>query len=258
MLEDPNFYWAAIPAVLLVGLSKGGMGEAFTLMGVPILAMVVEPRVATALMLPILLVMDCVSLWIWRKHNDRRTLIELLPAGLIGVALGWITFAWVPSHVMRLIIGVIAVAFSARFFFNLLVKRPEQPPRPHSLVRGTFWGTLAGYGSFVAHSGGALWQIYTLPLKLDPKAYTGATVRFFAIMNAVKLLPYWQLHLIDLSNLKVSATLFPFAPIATIAGAMMVKRMKVSTFYPFMYAMAGLAGLKLAYDGIKPVLASLM
>ena len=36
MLTDPNFYAVAIPAVALVGLSKGGLGGAFALIGVPL------------------------------------------------------------------------------------------------------------------------------------------------------------------------------------------------------------------------------
>lgn len=258
MLEDPSFYWAAIPAVILVGMSKGGMGDALGLLGVPIMAMAVDPRIASAIMLPILLVMDCVSLWMWRKNNDRETLKIMLPGGLLGLAFGWVTFVWMPAYVMRLIIGIIAVSFSARFFVNMMLSRPPGPPRQHDFRKATFWATISGYGSFVAHSGGAPWQVYGLPLRLPPASYTGATVRFFALMNAIKLFPYWQLGLIDLSNLKISATLFPLAPIATIAGAMVVKRMKVSIFYPFMYAMVGLAGLKLLYDGVKPLVASLM
>ena len=48
MSIDPSIYFAAIPAVMLVGLTKGGMGEALALMGVPILAMVVSPVQAAA------------------------------------------------------------------------------------------------------------------------------------------------------------------------------------------------------------------
>ena len=39
MFQDPTFYYAAIPAVILVGLTKGGMGDALALLGVPILSL---------------------------------------------------------------------------------------------------------------------------------------------------------------------------------------------------------------------------
>lgn len=43
LLSDPWFYAAAIPAVVLVGLSKGGLGGAMALIGVPLMALVVSP-----------------------------------------------------------------------------------------------------------------------------------------------------------------------------------------------------------------------
>ncbi len=107
-----------------------------------------------------------------------------------------------------------------------------------------------GYGSFVAHAGGAPFQVYSLPLKLPPRDYTGAAVRFFAILNFIKLGPYFALGQLDTANLTISATLVPLAIVATALGGFMVKRMKPDVFYPFMYAMAFIAGLKLVYDGV--------
>jgi uncharacterized membrane protein YfcA len=249
---DASFYFVAIPAVLLVGLSKGGLGDALGLLGVPILSMVVPPVQAAAILLPILIVMDLASLWMWRKHNAPALLKIMLPGALVGVAIGWATSTIVPTYVMRLIIGAIAVSFAARFFYLRYGKIDQAniAPRPQDWRRASIWSALSGYGSFVAHAGGAPFQVYGLPLKLPPREYTGAAVRFFAIINFVKLLPYEMLGQLDFTNLAISATLFPIAPIATIAGAWVVKRMHIEVFYPVMYAMLALAGLKLSFDGL--------
>ena len=71
-----------------------------------------------------------------------------------------------------------------------------------------------------------------MPLKLPPREFTGTSVRFFAILNAVKLIPYFALGQLDTKNLVTSMTLLPFAPLATIAGAWCVRRMKPEIFYP--------------------------
>ncbi|MGD9477384.1 sulfite exporter TauE/SafE family protein [Shinella sp. G-2] len=256
MSIDPSIYYAAIPAVLLVGLTKGGMGEALSLMGVPLLAMAVPPVQAAAILLPVLVVMDWVSLWIWRQHNDRTLLKMLLPGALIGIAIGWATSAYVPRDALRLIIGLITVLFALRYFYNSWRVRHGHiiQPKPHRLAPAAFLGTLSGYGSFVAHAGGPPFQVYGLPLTLPPRDYTGASVRFFAILNFIKLGPYFALGQLDTSNLTISATLIPLAIVATALGGFIVKRMKPDVFYPFMYAMAFIAGLKLAYDGIAAFL----
>jgi uncharacterized membrane protein YfcA len=255
MSIDPSFYFIAVPAVLLVGLSKGGMGDAIGLLGVPILSFAVPPVQAAAILLPILVVMDMAALWSWRKHSNPTLLKLMLPGALAGVAIGWATSAVVPDYVMRLIIGFVALSFAGRFFYNrYLAGDVVQPAQPHNIVRAGIWSTLSGYGSFVAHAGGAPFQVYGLPLKLPPQEYTGAAVRFFAIINAVKLVPYFMLGELDATNLYLSATLFPIAPLATFAGAMIVRRMKPDFFYPFMYAMLALAGFKLVFDGVSPLL----
>jgi len=252
MPMDLSFYYAAVPAVILVGLAKGGMGDALSLIGLPFLALVVSPVQAAAILLPILIFMDMISLVIWREHGDWKTLKIMLPGALFGIALGWATSALVPGNVLRVVIGAVTILFCLRYFWNNFgpaagQQRPAQGQRP---LLATTWGSLSGYGSFVAHAGGAPFQIYALPLQMQPRDYTGTSVRFFAILNAVKLVPYFALGQLDTQNLATSATLLPFAPLATIAGAWCVRRMKPAIFYPFMYAMALIAAALIAKEGL--------
>ena len=73
LFADPWFYAAAVPAVILVGLSKGGLGGAMGFVGVPLMALAMSPVQAAAILLPILVLMDMVSLWSWRGVYDRRS-----------------------------------------------------------------------------------------------------------------------------------------------------------------------------------------
>ena len=86
LLTDPMFYAVAVPAVILVGLSKGGLGGAAALMGVPVMALAMHPVQAAAILLPILIVMDAVSLWTWRHWRDFTTLKIMLPGAITGIA----------------------------------------------------------------------------------------------------------------------------------------------------------------------------
>lgn len=258
MMTDPFFYAAAIPAVILVGLSKGGFGGAMALLGVPLMALAIPPVQAAAILLPILIVMDIVSLWTWRGNSDNKTLVIMLPGALIGIAIGWATAAWVTAPMVRLIVGAVALWFVWRYVVQILSAARsgnKQAPRGHQPVQGTLWGTLAGFTSFVSHAGGPPYQIYTLPLRQDPKTYTGTSVRFFAIINAIKLVPYFALGQFDMTNLSTSLALAPLAPVATLAGAFIVRRMKPDIFYPFMYVMVFFTALKLIWDGAVHILA---
>ncbi len=83
-----------------------------------------------------------------------------------------------------------------------------------------------------------------------PRYLSGTTAIFFAITNAIKLVPYFALGQFDAANLAASAVLMPLAPLATLAGAWLVRRMKPEVFYPLTYATVGLIALKLIYDGL--------
>src|SRR5690606_31791736 len=152
LLADPWFYVTAVPAVVLVGLSKGGLGGAMALIGVPLMTLVISPVQAAAIMLPILIVMDIVSLWSWRGHRDDLTLKLMLPGALAGIGIGWLTAAVVTAGAVRLIVGVVALAFALRWLWQKL--RSIEHVGSHSAIRGTFWGVISGFTSFVAHAGG--------------------------------------------------------------------------------------------------------
>ena len=248
LLTDPWFYAAAVPAVVLVGLSKGGLGGATALIGVPLMALVVSPMQAAAIMLPILIAMDMVSLWTWRGERDPVTLKMMLPGAMVGIGIGWLTAAVVTAGAVRLIVGIVALAFFARWLAQRV--RNDTRPADHSPVKAGFWGLVSGFTSFVAHAGGPPYQVYALALRQRPSLYVGTSVIFFAVVNAVKLIPYFALGQFDAANLTASAVLMPIAPVATLAGAWIVRRMKPEIFYPFMYAMILVVGAKLVWDGI--------
>jgi len=253
LLTDPWFYAVAIPAVILVGLSKGGFAGGVGFVGVPLMALVISPVQAAAILLPILCLMDMVSVWTWWGVFDRRTLRDMLPGAVLGVGLGWLLAAMVTVEMVRLIVGAVAFVFVARWLYTQLRHGSGHASQPNSIAAG-FWGVVSGFTSFVAHVGGPPFQVYALPLRLDPKILSGTTAIFFAITNAIKLVPYFALGQFDATNLAASAVLMPLAPLATVAGAWLVRRMKPEVFYPLTYATVGLIALKLIYDGAVDLL----
>ena len=72
IITDPVFYMLAIPAVIALGLSKGGFSGIGTI-AAPLMAIAVPPIQAIGILTPILVVQDVVTLWsYWRQvgHGD--------------------------------------------------------------------------------------------------------------------------------------------------------------------------------------------
>jgi uncharacterized membrane protein YfcA len=264
MILDPLFYAFAVPAVAINGLSKGGFGGAFGFASVPMMALVISPVQAAGIMLPILLVMDVVAVSAMWRDADRAVVKTLLPWGLAGVVAGWVTATVVSDDAVRLLVGLIALAFLVRVFLAELTRRrasvgaaaAEPEGRLARLPGGaSIWGGLAGYTSFVAHAGGPPYQTYVVPLRMPPIAYAATSAVFFAIMNAAKVVPYAALGQLDAENLVTALALFPVAIASTFVGIRVARVIDERLFYRVLIVSIGLIAAKLIYDGAAGLVA---
>ena len=71
VITDPFFYVVAIPAVLLLGISKSGFGSGFGSLAVPIMALSISVPQAAAVLMPVLLLMDVLGMAAFRKDFDK-------------------------------------------------------------------------------------------------------------------------------------------------------------------------------------------
>ncbi len=247
IITDPVFYAIAIPVVLLTGISKTGIPGLFSGMAVPLLSLVVSPLQAVAVMLPVLCVTDLFGLRAFWGVYDRANLPILIVGLVAGVVLGTLVFGLVRQDMLRLVIGVIAVAFALS---NLFGWARNRPPARTSWPRGVFWSSVSGFTSLLAHAGGAPIMAYLLPLRLDRRIYVGTTVWFFFLVNYAKIIPYALLGQLDTGNLVTALVLLPLVPIGVKLGVMIQGRLNERVFYQISYwALLGI-GIKLIYDGL--------
>jgi uncharacterized membrane protein YfcA len=250
MLHDPWFYAAAVPAMILLGLSKGGFAS-LGILAVPIMALVISPVQAAGITLPILILSDIVAVVAYWRVFDKRTVQIVLPGSIVGIGIAWLTAAWVTEHEVRLIVGAISVLFALNYWFR---HRLTQEPHGHDVVKGTFWSIVAGFTSFISHSGGAPYQMYAVPLRLEPRVFAGTTVLIFAIINAIKTVPYFFLGQFDTANLTASLVLLPISIPATFLGVWLVNRIDIEAFYRIVYVLIFVVGIYLIGEGLSGIL----
>jgi uncharacterized membrane protein YfcA len=191
MPTDPLFYALAVPAILIVGIAKGGLGGGIGILGVPLMSLAAGPVQAAAIMLPLLMVMDAFALQRWWGRWDLPNLRVLLPGAVFGILLGTFTFRYLSDDHIRVLIGLIAVGFVAARGVDVLRGRgaPEagRAARP---IAGTVWGTVAGFTSFGVHAGGPPVNVYLLRQGLSKSTFQATSVAFFTLVNWIKLPPY--------------------------------------------------------------------
>ncbi|OAM73148.1 sulfite exporter TauE/SafE family protein [Devosia elaeis] len=249
---DPFFVTIAVIAVLIVGLSKAGLLGGLGVVGVPLLTLVMAPRDAAGMMLPVLLCMDAVAIWMYRKECDWSLLKIMLPGAAVGTLIGWALWAVVSDAMVLLMVGVVTLLFVLDAVFPLRKKLEGLPP---SKPWGVFWGGLAGFTSFISHTGGPPFQIYVLPRRLAPALYAGTTAFFFAIVNTAKLVPYYFLGQLNVENLTLSAALAPVGVLGVFLGVYLVRRIDARLFYRIAYWLVFLLALQLIWEGSSRLLA---
>ncbi|GAB4036124.1 MAG: sulfite exporter TauE/SafE family protein [Rubrivivax sp.] len=246
LILDPAFYAVAVPAVLLMGLSKSGFGAGFGALAVPLMALAVPVPQAAAIMLPLLMVMDAFGIAALWRERDRALVRLLLPAGLVGTVLGTLLFGWLSASVVAGLVGLLTLAFLA--IRRLFPPRADAPPP--SRWMGRLLAMTSGFTSFVAHAGGPPIGFYVLPLKLPPVTFTATMSVFFAAINLSKWGPYAWLGLIDARNMSTSLVLMPLAPLGVWLGVWCVRRIPQRLFYGLFELGMLLTGLKLLWDGL--------
>lgn len=243
---DLGFWTAGVIAAILVGMGKGGL-PVVGMMSVPVLALVMNPVAAAGLLLPVYVISDMFGLMAYRSKFDARVLKIVVPAACFGIALGWATATVVPVWLVTLLVGLIGGVFA---IYSLVRRPPEGPPREAKVAPGLFWGTICGFTSFVSHSGGPPWQVYVLPLRLDKLIFAGTGTIAFAIINAVKLIPYYFLGQLSFENMQYAAVLMVPASISVFIGVKLVKILPQKLFYQLVTYALLLLSLKLIYDAL--------
>jgi len=198
------------------------------MIAVPLLSLIMPSIKAAALMLPIFILSDVVGVYLYRKEFDKENLKILIPAGLLGVIIGWLTASMISDNAVSLLIGILGVGFC----LNIWLRKPaktlaKKPSKRH----GLFWGTLSGFTSFISHSGAPPYQIYMLPQQLPKLVFAGTTTIVFACVNLAKIIPYALIEPFTTSMLTTAMLYLPVALVGTMVGKYSVHKLSERWFY---------------------------
>jgi len=254
VITDPLFYLLAIPAVTLLGLSKGGFAG-LGMISTPLLALVMPPLEGAAILLPILICQDAISVWTYHRAWSAWNLKVLLPGAVIGVGAGWVLASHLSNAAIELIVGSIALVFVVYMWLGVwlrayLGRPPAKAQRPHPAM-GVFWGAMSGFTSTLVQVGSPPFQIHMLPQRLDKFTLVGTTVIFFTILNWMKVVPYFALGQFSTRNLVTSAVLLPLAVATNFLGIWLVRITPTERFYRLAYFLMLLIAVALLWQGAR-------
>jgi uncharacterized membrane protein YfcA len=246
MSPETQYYVCAVLAVIIAGLAKGGFAGVGAL-AMPIMALGVDPVTGAAILLPILIIQDTISVWSFRHSWDGEVLKVMLPGMAIGVGLGYLFAAKVSESAVLGALGAISFLFGLQ---RLWAERGGAIVLPSKSPRwiGTLFGVASGFTSQIAHAGSPPFQMWVLPRRLPRDTLVGTTAIAFAAMNWIKVPAYAALGQFTRANLMATAMLVPLALVSTLAGVALVRRIDAARFYTLIYVLMVLLGIKLMLD----------
>ena len=248
LLADPAALALAVLAVCILGLAKGGFAG-LGVLGTPLLALAMPPTIAVAVLLPVLLVQDVVSVWSFRKSWDGWIVAWMLPGAAVGIALGTVLAAAVSEQRLLLVLGLVTLVFG---LYRLWAERGGRIVAPSNSPGwvGSLFGVATGFTSQVAHAGGPPFQIWVTPRRLPHVTYVGTSSLVFAAINWMKVPSYLMLGSLNRQTLTTAALLMPLAIVSTLLAVRLIRRIDTARFYTLIYTLMVLLGAKLVWDGL--------
>jgi uncharacterized protein len=245
---DWTFYLVAIPAVVILGLGKGGFAG-IGMVALPLMALAMPPLQAASIMMPILLIQDAISAWAYRKDWDGRNLAILVPPAAVGVLLAYLLASRVSVAAIELAVGLITIIFAANQLLALRGAMPLPVKRPGRLL-GLLAGAGSGFTSMLAHAGAPPFQVYVIPQRLPRDVFVGTSVIFFSAVNLMKIGPFIALGEVTAANMLAAAGLIPLAIASTWLGVYLVRRTSGPLFFLIIYVLMLLIGVRLMLRGL--------
>ncbi len=212
----------------LIGLSKGGLGGTAGALATPLLALVLPADEVIGLILPILMLADIFAVALHWGHWNRKLVLLLIPGALVGVLIGTVLITNAPTETLRTLLGIIVLIFALyKIFEKRILRTLEYKSRDwHGIVAGT----ITGFSSALAHTGGPPVSIYLLMQEVSPRVFIATSALFFFILNWIKVPFYFYADLFDFETLKQIAWILPLVPIGVVTGRWLARRFDRSTF----------------------------
>lgn len=237
------FFSMASVVAFLIGLSKGGLGGMLGALATPLMALVMPAQLVIGLILPLLMFADIFAVaFHWRRWN-KHLIILLIPGAIVGVTIGTLFITNAPTEALRTLLGIIVLAFTV---YKILENRILGALK----YEGKNWhgylaGTVTGFSSSLAHTGGPPVSIYLILQDVPPRVFIATSALFFMILNWIKVPYYWYAGLFDLEKLTQIVWILPLLPMGVMTGRWMGTRVSKEVFERIIVVLLGITGIML-------------
>ena len=238
-------------ALLLAAFVKGATGLGFPLIATPMVALLLDIRVAvTILILPNLL-MDVTQ--VFRDgfpYPILRRFKSMIGLTIVGVFLGTMVLVLLPLWSLNLCLGIMVIVFVGsnllKFDFTIT---PAAEKRLSPLI-----GLLSGFLNGMTNAAGPVLAIYFYSLKLEKRTFVKSVATIFMITKATQLIAVSTWNLFNRDTLTLSLQVVLFTLVGFFAGLKTQDRVNQNTFSRGLMVLLSVVGVILIARSLSQAL----
>lgn len=231
-------------AALIIGYSKTALGG-LAVLSVAIFADILPAKESTAAILVLLIVGDVIACWHYRRDADWALVRRLMPAVLVGIALGTVFLRLVDDTVLKRSIAVVILGLVGLQLVLKVRRVPVATDAHEHPVAAWAAGSAAGFTTMTANAAGAVMTLYLSAAGIDKRRFVGTNAWFFLIVNLAKLPFSIGLGLLHWSDVGRAGLLTPAILLGAWVGYRSIKAMSQGTFDIAVLLASAVAGVGL-------------
>jgi len=229
----------------LIGVSKtafAGLG----LVSVAILANFIPARESTGVLLILLITGDLFAIKLYFKHVEWKLIRSISGPVVLGIFGGVLFLATTNDEALRRTIGVVIVLLVLLFPVAQKLQSGARAPLTKfpNVIKNSL-GTIAGFMSMVANSGGAPMSIFLLLSRNSKMTFLGNTAWIFFLINLFKVPFILALGILSINSLEYLLPSIPAVVLGTLVGKKLISRVNMAWFQKVTLLSALLAGVRL-------------
>jgi uncharacterized protein len=234
--------------IFLAAVCESTFGFGSALLAMPLMALVLDLRVASPLMAMIAIVLGVAVLSRSWRHVQVHGIWRLILGSLPGIWLGVLLLKNPHQDVMKLVLALIIIAFPLYRLLGpaLPLVRPEWP--------GYIFGFLAGVLGGAFNTAGPPVVIYASLKRWNPLEFRASLQGFFLVSGLFVNFSYWRSGYWTPEVWKMAAGCVPVALLAVVLGSWLHHRIPASRFHHIIHVILMAIGLSLLVGTIHAML----
>jgi len=230
--------------IFLAGFTSGLTGSGFALISVPLLILMISPKVVVPVILILSVIINIyilIEAWRW---IDLKRIWPLMIAGAVGMPFGTHLLKVLDVEVLKVFIGVLIVLFALAFLkgYRKEIKNEKVAFAPVGLASGILNGATAMCGPPVI--------LFFTNQGVPKQVFRANTVFYFFALNLVTL-PYFAINgLITSDMIRYALYFLPALMVGAFLGIKMSHRVREDIFRRIILLLVTFAGILSIFTGL--------